>query len=113
MIAAEPNELAVIHIDGPIDIEELSRLGGRLGIPRIPGIASPVKPVIRVAPKQKAQFDGEKAAEAAAKSAEARAKAAEKVAESQAKAAAKAAERAAEARARAEKSKTPEAKTQE
>jgi hypothetical protein len=33
IIAVEPKELAIIHIDGPIDLRQLSLLGGRLGIP--------------------------------------------------------------------------------
>jgi hypothetical protein len=33
LISAEPRELAIIHIDGPIDLRQLSALGGRLGIP--------------------------------------------------------------------------------
>jgi hypothetical protein len=33
IIAVEPRELAIIHIDGPIDLRQLSLLGGRLGIP--------------------------------------------------------------------------------
>ena len=36
MIAAEPKELAIIHIDGPIDLSELASLGGQFGIPNIP-----------------------------------------------------------------------------
>ena len=35
VISAEPRELTVVHIDGPINPEELSRLGGHMGIPRI------------------------------------------------------------------------------
>jgi hypothetical protein len=34
IIAAEPRELAVVDIEGPIDLESLSELGGRFGIPR-------------------------------------------------------------------------------
>jgi hypothetical protein len=33
VIDAEPKELTVVHIDGPINPEELSRLGGHMGIP--------------------------------------------------------------------------------
>lgn len=33
IISAEPKELAIIHIDGPIDLRKLALLGGRLGIP--------------------------------------------------------------------------------
>jgi hypothetical protein len=35
VIDAEPKELTVVHIDGPIDVNELSELGGHMGIPRI------------------------------------------------------------------------------
>jgi Domain of unknown function (DUF4252) len=34
VIAAEPKELTVVDIDGPISPEELSELGGHLGIPK-------------------------------------------------------------------------------
>ncbi len=33
VIDAEPRELTVVHIDGPINPEELSELGGHMGIP--------------------------------------------------------------------------------
>jgi len=33
IISSEPRELAIIHIDGPIDLRQLSTLGGRFGIP--------------------------------------------------------------------------------
>ena len=35
VIATEPRELTVVHIDGPIDPQELSELGGHMGIPSI------------------------------------------------------------------------------
>ncbi|MDQ2713038.1 MAG: DUF4252 domain-containing protein [Acidobacteriota bacterium] len=35
VIAAEPKELTVVYIDGPIRPEELSQLGGHMGIPQI------------------------------------------------------------------------------
>jgi hypothetical protein len=34
VIATEPRELTIVHIDGPINPEELSELGGHMGIPR-------------------------------------------------------------------------------
>lgn len=34
VIDAEPKELTVVDIDGPIDPEELSELGGHMGIPK-------------------------------------------------------------------------------
>jgi hypothetical protein len=35
VIDAEPKELTVVHIDGPINPEELSELGGHMGIPKL------------------------------------------------------------------------------
>ncbi len=35
VLAAEPKELTIVHIDGPINPEDLSRLGGHMGIPEI------------------------------------------------------------------------------
>lgn len=35
VIAAEPKELAFVHIDGPVSLSELGRLGGKFGIPDI------------------------------------------------------------------------------
>jgi hypothetical protein len=35
VIAAEPKELTIVHIDGPINPEELSELGGHMGIPKL------------------------------------------------------------------------------
>ncbi len=43
IIAAEPRELAVVHIDGPIDPEQLSDLGGHFGIPRLSDRKKPAK----------------------------------------------------------------------
>jgi Domain of unknown function (DUF4252) len=37
VIATEPRELTIVHIDGPINPEELSELGGHMGIPRLDG----------------------------------------------------------------------------
>ncbi len=34
VLAAEPKELTIVHIDGPIDPQELSELGGHMGIPK-------------------------------------------------------------------------------
>jgi len=33
VLSAEPKELTIVNIDGPIDPEQLSELGGHLGIP--------------------------------------------------------------------------------
>lgn len=35
VIAAEPRELTLVNIVGPIDVEKLTQLGGQFGIPRI------------------------------------------------------------------------------
>ena len=35
VISAEPKELTIVYIDGPINPEELSQLGGHMGIPEI------------------------------------------------------------------------------
>jgi hypothetical protein len=35
VIAAEPHELTFVHIDGPIEVEQLASLGGEFGIPRL------------------------------------------------------------------------------
>jgi Domain of unknown function (DUF4252) len=35
VLSAEPKELTVVVIDGPIDPEQLSELGGHLGIPKL------------------------------------------------------------------------------
>jgi hypothetical protein len=39
MLSAEPGELSVVNIVGPIDFAEIGALGGVLGIPRIPPVA--------------------------------------------------------------------------
>jgi len=35
VLDAEPKELTIVHIDGAINPEELSELGGHMGIPRM------------------------------------------------------------------------------
>jgi hypothetical protein len=35
VLDAEPKELTIVHVDGPISPEELSRLGGHMGIPNM------------------------------------------------------------------------------
>lgn len=35
VLAMEPKELTVVHIDGSIDLEGLSKLGGQFGVPEI------------------------------------------------------------------------------
>jgi hypothetical protein len=51
IIVAEPNELTVVNIVGPIDIEKLGELGGKLGIPDLKGLGnsggSKIKPKLK------------------------------------------------------------------
>lgn len=35
VIAADPKELTVVHIDGPLDPNDLEKLGGDFGVPRV------------------------------------------------------------------------------
>jgi hypothetical protein len=50
-VAAEPNELVLINIAGKVDLETLSKLQGRMGVPNMPGLpggkpaAAPAPPV--------------------------------------------------------------------
>jgi len=37
IVAAEPNEVSVVHIDGALDLAALGKLGGIMGIPEITG----------------------------------------------------------------------------
>jgi hypothetical protein len=37
IVAAEPREVSVVHIDGPLDLSALGKLGGVMGIPEIAG----------------------------------------------------------------------------
>lgn len=43
VIDAEPKELTLVHIDGPINPEELSELSGHMGIPKV-GKSGPERP---------------------------------------------------------------------
>ncbi len=43
VLDAEPKELTVVHIDGPMNPEELSELGGHMGIPKF-GVTKQAKP---------------------------------------------------------------------
>jgi len=56
IIASERKELSIVHIDGPIDLRQLSLLGGHLGIPagivpNIGGGSSRPAPEPRTAPQ--------------------------------------------------------------
>jgi hypothetical protein len=35
VIAADPNELTIVHIDGPLDPSDLDKIGGDFGVPRL------------------------------------------------------------------------------
>ncbi len=43
VLATEPTELTFVHIDGPIDPEMLTELGGQFGIPKVEVPKSPAK----------------------------------------------------------------------
>lgn len=36
ILAWEPKELAIVHLDGPVTLEDLVSLGGKFGIPNVP-----------------------------------------------------------------------------
>jgi hypothetical protein len=63
IISAETTELAIIHIDGPIDLRQLSLLGGRFGIPNgiVPnlGLTPNPSPEPRPAPQGGGKKDDE------------------------------------------------------
>ena len=35
VIAADPKELTIVHIDGPLDPSDLEKIGGNFGVPRV------------------------------------------------------------------------------
>lgn len=39
ILAWEPKELAIVHLDGPVTLEDLVSLGGKFGIPNVPAAA--------------------------------------------------------------------------
>jgi hypothetical protein len=45
IIAADPRELTIVHIDGPIDPDDLDKLGGDFGVPKVemPAKTGPAK----------------------------------------------------------------------
>jgi hypothetical protein len=57
ILSAEPRELTVVAISGPINLEDLDKLGGNLGIPHLPdhGKRSPRPPTPPPAPKPEAK----------------------------------------------------------
>jgi hypothetical protein len=54
VLAAEPKELTVVNIVGPIDLAKLGRLGGQMGIPNMKSVMKPlgVKPTGKPSPKK-------------------------------------------------------------
>jgi hypothetical protein len=44
IISADPKELTVVNLVGPIDLDKLSELGGHMGVPRLKVEKKPVKP---------------------------------------------------------------------
>ncbi|HWC18945.1 MAG TPA: DUF4252 domain-containing protein [Terriglobales bacterium] len=41
VIAADPKELTVVHIDGPLDPRDLEKIGGDFGVPRVEARPAP------------------------------------------------------------------------
>lgn len=44
ILSAEPRELTIVNIDGPIDLKKLASLAGKFGIPNIPTAAAAARP---------------------------------------------------------------------
>jgi hypothetical protein len=42
LVSTEPDELVIVNIVGNIDLEKLSKLQGRMGVPVLPGIVGPM-----------------------------------------------------------------------
>lgn len=57
IIAAEPREVSIVYIDGPLDLSAIGKLGGALGIPAITG--SEPKSSGSAAPKPKQEDEEE------------------------------------------------------
>lgn len=53
VLVAEPRELTVVSIDGSIRPEQLQDLGGKFGIPKMPGLVPPHKPNPAPKPEKK------------------------------------------------------------
>jgi len=41
IIAADPKELTIVHIDGPLDLSDLEKIGGDFGVPRVEARPAP------------------------------------------------------------------------
>jgi hypothetical protein len=63
ILSAEPRELTIVSIDGPIDLKKLAALGGQFGIPKLDpaalGAGSSVSPGSRLSPDPKPAKDGD------------------------------------------------------
>jgi hypothetical protein len=46
VISAEPHELTFVHIDGPIEVDQLADLGGEFGIPKL-HLKTTTKPIAK------------------------------------------------------------------
>lgn len=57
IVAAEPKEVSIVHIDGPLDLASLGKLGGALGIPDLAGETK--KSSGATQPKQQKEDDDE------------------------------------------------------
>jgi hypothetical protein len=52
IIAAEPREVTVVHIDGPLDLSALGKLGGVMGIPEMVGPQKKTPPPAKAPDKE-------------------------------------------------------------
>lgn len=50
VVVGEPKELVLIHIAGKVDLQTLSQLQGRLGVPHVPGVGRSATPPASSAP---------------------------------------------------------------
>jgi len=50
LVSTEPDEVVIVNIVGNIDLEKLSKLQGRMGVPVLPGIVGPMPRVAPVPP---------------------------------------------------------------
>lgn len=60
IVAAEPREVSIVHIDGPLDMSSLGKLGGIMGIPEVAAAAQAKKSTGAAAsPKPKNEDDND------------------------------------------------------
>ena len=53
IVAAEPREVSIVHIDGPLDLANVGKLGGVLGIPELAGETKKPNPPSATKPQNK------------------------------------------------------------